>query len=99
MEKGVKRQIEDFSSKLADRLDDSNFTTDHKGYLVSMDLDEIANLMSNKDVVTHEETTSPAIKEYTDMITEEHADNNNEEAIYQYLTADLILGLGADGKR
>eukprot|EP00957_Ditylum_brightwellii_P014842 1118771-Ditylum_brightwellii.AAC.1 len=59
LEEGVKRQTEEFNSKLADRLHYSNFTADHVGYLVNMDLDEIANLVSNKGVVTHEETTVP----------------------------------------
>eukprot|EP00957_Ditylum_brightwellii_P182593 13908351-Ditylum_brightwellii.AAC.1 len=99
MKKGVKRQIEEFSSKLADRLDDSNFTADQKGYLASMDLDEIANLVSNKYVVTCKETTVPDIKEYTGMITEEFPDKDDEEAIDQYLTAELILVLGTDGER
>eukprot|EP00957_Ditylum_brightwellii_P042753 3237596-Ditylum_brightwellii.AAC.1 len=71
MEKGVKRQIEEFSSELADRLDDSNFTANHEGYLANMDLDEIANLMNTKDVVTCEEMIAPDMEEYTDMITEE----------------------------
>eukprot|EP00957_Ditylum_brightwellii_P094703 7211880-Ditylum_brightwellii.AAC.1 len=62
MEKGVKKQIEEFSSKLADRLDDSNITADHEGYLASMDLDEIANLVSNKDVVPCEEITAPDVE-------------------------------------
>eukprot|EP00957_Ditylum_brightwellii_P147743 11250986-Ditylum_brightwellii.AAC.1 len=64
-----------------------------------MDLDEIANLVSNKDVVTYEEITTPDIEEYTDMITKECPDKDDEEAMGQYLTAELILGLGTDRKR
>eukprot|EP00957_Ditylum_brightwellii_P191319 14567333-Ditylum_brightwellii.AAC.3 len=99
MEEGIKRQIEEFSSKLVDRLDDSNFTADHNGYLVSMDLDEIANLVGNKDVVTCEEATMPNVEQYTNMSTKEHPDKYDEEAIDQCLTAELILGLGTDGER
>eukprot|EP00957_Ditylum_brightwellii_P168254 12809225-Ditylum_brightwellii.AAC.1 len=64
-----------------------------------MDLDEIANLVSNKDVVTCEETTAPGTEKYTGMITEELPDKDDEETIGQYLTAELILGLGTDGER
>eukprot|EP00957_Ditylum_brightwellii_P096410 7342073-Ditylum_brightwellii.AAC.1 len=64
-----------------------------------MDLDEIANLVSNKDVVTHEKMTAPDVKEYTDMITKECPDKDDEEAMDQYLTAELILGLGTDGEK
>eukprot|EP00957_Ditylum_brightwellii_P012425 938811-Ditylum_brightwellii.AAC.1 len=64
-----------------------------------MDLDEIANLVSNKDVVTCEEMTAQDVEEYTDMITEKCPDKDDEEAIDQYLTAELILCLGADGER
>eukprot|EP00957_Ditylum_brightwellii_P023002 1736111-Ditylum_brightwellii.AAC.1 len=41
MEEGVNRQTNEFNSKLTTRLDDSNFTVEHKGYLVGMDLDKI----------------------------------------------------------
>eukprot|EP00957_Ditylum_brightwellii_P067701 5138828-Ditylum_brightwellii.AAC.1 len=99
MEEGVKKQIEEVSSKLTDRLDDSNFTADHEGYIVSMDLDEIANLVRNKDVVTHEETTLPYVEEYNNMITEKCPDKDDEEAIDQCLTAELILALGTGGER
>eukprot|EP00957_Ditylum_brightwellii_P129814 9901916-Ditylum_brightwellii.AAC.1 len=83
MEEGIKRQIEEFSSKLADRLNDSNFTADHEGYLASTDLDEIANLVSNKDVVTPEEMTAPDVEEYIDMITDECLEEDYEEAMDQ----------------
>eukprot|EP00957_Ditylum_brightwellii_P179670 13686430-Ditylum_brightwellii.AAC.1 len=43
--------------------------------------------------------TVPDIEEYTDMITEERPDKDDEEAMDQYLTANLILGLGTDGER
>eukprot|EP00957_Ditylum_brightwellii_P065138 4940596-Ditylum_brightwellii.AAC.1 len=33
------------------------------------------------------------------MITEECSEEDDEEAIDQYLTAELILGIGTDGKR
>eukprot|EP00957_Ditylum_brightwellii_P079799 6069066-Ditylum_brightwellii.AAC.2 len=99
MEEGVKKQIEEFSSKLADRLDDSKFTADHEGCLASTDLNEITSLVSNKDVAACEEMTSPDVEEYTDMITEERPDKDDEENMDQYLTAELILGLGTDGER
>eukprot|EP00957_Ditylum_brightwellii_P011080 839659-Ditylum_brightwellii.AAC.2 len=70
MEECVKKQIEGFSIELADRLNDSNFSVDHEGYLASMGLGEIVNLVSSKDVVACEEMTAPDIEEYTDMITE-----------------------------
>eukprot|EP00957_Ditylum_brightwellii_P132221 10082020-Ditylum_brightwellii.AAC.1 len=43
--------------------------------------------------------TAPDVDEYTDMITDKHPDENDEEAMDQYLTAELILGLGTDGER
>eukprot|EP00957_Ditylum_brightwellii_P078346 5957294-Ditylum_brightwellii.AAC.1 len=43
--------------------------------------------------------TAPDVEEYTDMITEERTDNDDEEAMDQYLTAELLLGLGTDGER
>eukprot|EP00957_Ditylum_brightwellii_P004787 364883-Ditylum_brightwellii.AAC.1 len=39
------------------------------------------------------------VEEYTDMITEENPDEDDEEAMDQYLSAELILGLGTDGER
>eukprot|EP00957_Ditylum_brightwellii_P002146 165250-Ditylum_brightwellii.AAC.1 len=99
MKGSVKRQVEEFSSKLADRLDDNIFTADHEGYLAIIDLDEIANLVSNKDVVTCEEMTTLYVEGYTDMIAEDFQEEDDEEAINQYLTAELILGLETDGER
>eukprot|EP00957_Ditylum_brightwellii_P044818 3400504-Ditylum_brightwellii.AAC.1 len=64
-----------------------------------MDQDEIANPVSNKDVVTCEEMTAPDVEENTDMITEERPDKDDEEAMDQYLTVELILGLRTDGER
>eukprot|EP00957_Ditylum_brightwellii_P161717 12312484-Ditylum_brightwellii.AAC.1 len=43
--------------------------------------------------------TAPDVEEYTGMITEECPDKDDEEAMDQYLTEKLILGLRTDGER
>ena len=97
LQANIQKQIDEFSQKLEDWLDDANFQLNINedadlSFLEGVEIDDSGG-------VTTEHGVTPDDKEYGDMLRGERPEDDNEEALDCYLNMELIMDIGTSGKR
>jgi hypothetical protein len=92
----TKAKVKDFEKKLRECLDDSNFILQGEDVVDLKILEDVDNEGIGAMV---EDRITPMEEEYDDMIVEEHAKANDEEAVNKYLNMELRMGAGMDDER
>jgi hypothetical protein len=93
-----KAEIDEFNRKLEESLDDANFIVEGEGEFESMYLDDIEE-DENPGVAYANYANTPSDDEYGDMITAERPEEDEEEAIDNYLNVELIMNTGTNDER
>jgi len=92
-----KKQIEDFNTKLDERLDDANFELPGDAGFDAVYLDDID--VDENPGVTFDGGVTPSDDDYGDMNVGERPEDDDEEAVDQYLNMELTMDVGTDDER
>jgi hypothetical protein len=93
-----KAEIDEFNRRLEESLDDANFIIEGEGEFESMYLNDIDE-DENPGVAYMEDANTPADEEYGDMNTAERPEEDDEEAVDNYLNVELIMNMGTNDER
>eukprot|EP00957_Ditylum_brightwellii_P057259 4339237-Ditylum_brightwellii.AAC.1 len=93
------KEIESFNKHHSGHLDDTSFSIKHNGYLIGMDPKHIGASINGSVKVARDEKSCPGDDKYGDLVADDRAKDDLEEAIDQQLSAKLILGLGTDNEQ
>ena len=91
-------EIEEFNRRLEESLDDANFVIEGEGEFESMYLDDI-EVDENPGVAYMYDANTPSPEDYDDMLTADRPDEDDEEAIDNYLNVELIMNMGMNDER
>ena len=91
----VKKHIDEFNDKLDKRLNDTKFLLEDSPHFSGLDYN---NDNHNHGNITNHGIT-PSDDEYGDMLTDDRPEAEDEEAIDNYLTCELIMDVGSDNER
>jgi hypothetical protein len=83
---------------LEESLNDANFVIEGEGEFESMYLDDVEE-DENPGVAYMNDANTPTGEEYGDMVTDERPEEDEEEAIDNYLNVELIMNMGTNDKR
>jgi hypothetical protein len=82
-----KLEIETFTDQLAASLDDANIIGDGEG-------DDL-----HSGIRCEEDETTPTPEDYGDMHTDDRPDDDDKEAVNNYLNVELIMNMGTNDER
>ena len=88
----IKTEIDQFNQQLDDSLDAANFIVDG-GEFESIYLDDIED-DDHLGIVHGDDLNMPSAAEYDDIHTGDRPDDDDEEAMDNYLNVELILDVG-----
>lgn len=91
-----KEKIDEFNCSLEEALDGTNFHVEGEGDFASMYLDDVDSGDGDHLGIARELDMTPSLKDYDDMITEEHLEADEEDAVDKYLNAELIFNVGTN---
>ena len=91
----VKKQIDELNNKLDKLLDKTKFLLEDSSHFANFDYD---NDNHNHGVITNHGIT-PSDDEYSDMLTDDRPEADDEEAIDKYLTCELIMDVGSGNEQ
>jgi Reverse transcriptase (RNA-dependent DNA polymerase) len=98
LEADKKADIDKFNQQLEESLSDENFIIEGEGEFESMYLDDIDD-DENHGVVYMNDKDTPNPEEYDDMHIGDRPEEDDEEAIDQYLNVELLMNMGTNDER
>jgi hypothetical protein len=90
-----KSKIDEFNRRLEESLDDANFVIEGKGEFESMYLDDI-EADENPGVAYANDANTPSTKDYDNMPMVKWPNEDDKEAIDNYLNVELIINMGTN---
>ena len=91
----AEKKIDDFNEKLDKSLYDTKLLIEDSPHSIDIDYDDDNH---NHVVITNHGIT-PSDDQYGDMLTDDQQEADDEEAIYKYLTCELIIDVGSGNAR
>ena len=92
-----KAEIDEFNRRLEESLDDANFVIEGEGEFESMYLDDIEE-DENPGVAYASDANTPSDDDYGDMVIAKWPEEDEEEAIDNYLNVELIMNTGPNNE-
>ena len=87
-----------FNCQLDETLDDANFMIEGKGEFKLMYLDDI-DVDDNPGVRHPDKQTTPSFDDYGDMAIDDRPEDEDEEAVDNYINVELIMDVGSSGEQ
>ena len=92
----TKAKIDEFDTRLKERLDDRNFQIDLPA---GMDSFRLPDVTLPEEIDNRDEKNIPSDQEYGDMLFGERPEDDDEDAIDKYIGMELIMDAGTDFER
>jgi hypothetical protein len=93
-----KTEINEFNKQLDESLSDTDFVLEGKGKFNKMFLDNIKD-DENPGIACMSNEYTPSPEEYNNMNVDERPEDDDEDAIDNYLNVELLLNMGTNDKR